>query len=101
MAKEVFPQEEIKMLIIKRTKTSQPTFITLRVLSQSLLLTSPFSLVFAYLLILHTLCGNFIPDPCHQGLSYHLLIYSTNSQICILISDLFLKLQIFIPKDLL
>lgn len=101
MAKEVIPQEDIKMLIIKRTKTSQPTFITLSVLSPSLLPTPPFSLVFAYLLILHTLCGNSIPHPCHQDLSYHLLIYSENSQICILISDLFLKLQMFIPKYLL
>ena len=66
MAKEVFAQEEIKMLIIKRAKTSQPAFITLRVLSQSLLPTSPFSRLRLPSHRTHTL-WKFYPSPLPAG----------------------------------
>lgn len=95
MEKDVIFQEESKILIIKRTRTvcwwSQPTFTTLSVLSLSLLscphLFPP--LFFPLLFSSHTLSEYFAsPSNC---LNYHL--YSENPQICISISDVFLKLQ--------
>ena len=81
MEKEVILQKEIKMLIIKRTRTNQPTFITLSVPSQSLLsLPLVSSLLFSYLLMLHTVSGNLPPHPMASVIIYILKILKSVSQ---------------------
>lgn len=99
MAKEVFPQKDINADYQKSQE--QPT--NFHHTQGPVPVAAPHFSLLSFLRLpsnpTHTL-WKLYPPPLPPGPQLS-LIHSANFQICILISDLFLKLQIFIPKDLL